>query len=143
MTEPGKPARTSPRHPHLTPICPQQVGKLFPKSGTVISEPLQKRLCILHVRKRNHRRNAVVLIGFGLFYLLDAGFQFCQRLAGQDAGTEVGNKRVPYMRHGVVPGKEVIKPAPVLICNEVRCERIQQLEIMLHRNCILPILQRR
>lgn len=47
------------------------------------------------------------------------------------------------MRHGVVRGIEVIKLAPVLICNEVRCVRIQQLEIMLHRDCILSIFQRR
>lgn len=119
------------------------MGESFPKSGTVISEPLQKHLRILQVRERNHRWNAVVLVGFGLFYLLEAGFQFCLRLADQGAGTDMWNKRFPNMLHGVVRGIEVIKPAPVLIRDDVRRERIQQPEIMLHCECILPIFQRR
>ena len=54
------------------------------------------------------------------------------------------------MRHGVVRGIKVIEPAPVLIRDEVRRERIQQLEVMIHRNrharparASLSILQRR
>ena len=54
------------------------------------------------------------------------------------------------MRHGVIRGIEVVKPAPVLIRDKVRRERVQQLEIMIHRNrharpvrVSRPILQRR
>jgi len=93
---------------------------------------VQKGLGVLQVREGNHGGIAVVLVGFGLLYLLEAGFEFCQGLAGQGAGTDVGDKRVPYMRHGVVRGIEVVKP--VLISDEVRRERVQQLEIVLNRN---------
>lgn len=54
------------------------------------------------------------------------------------------------MRHGVVRGIEVIKPAPVFIRDEMRRKRVQQLEVMFHRNrhartarASLSILQRR
>ena len=61
----------------------------------MITEPIQKRLCNLQVRERNHGWDAVVLVGFGLFYLLEAGFQFSQRLTGQSTGTDVWNEGVP------------------------------------------------
>lgn len=66
--------------------------------------------------------------------LLKAGFEFGQGLAGQGAGTDVGNERFPDMRHGVVRGIEIIEPAPVFVRDEVRRERVQQLEIVLNRN---------
>ena len=54
------------------------------------------------------------------------------------------------MRHGVVRGIEVVKPAPVLIRDEVRREQVQHLEVMIYRNrharptwASLPIFQRR
>ena len=130
LCEPKSPQKAGDRALQITlrggrPLCEFRVGT---KTRTVISKLFQKRLCILQVRERNHRRNPIVLVGFGLFYLLEAGFQFCQRLAGQGAGTDVGNESVPYSRHGVVRGIEVIKPAPVLIRNEVRSERIQHLK---------------
>ena len=130
--------KASPLYTHLRPW---QEGKSFPKSGNVVSKPLQKRLRILQVRERNHRWNAIVLVGFGLFYLSEAGFEFGYGLAGQGTGTEVGNECFPNMRHGVVRGIEVVKPTPMLIRDEVRRERVQQLEVMVHRNCILFILQ--
>ena len=130
--------KASPLYTHLRPW---QEGKSIPKSGNVVSKPLQKRLRILQVRERNHRWNAIVLVGFGLFYLSEAGFEFGHGLAGQGTGTEVGNECFTNMRHGVVRGIEVVKPTPMLIRDEVRRERVQQLEVMVHRNCILLILQ--
>ena len=91
MTESREPARTFPELAFiLKSICAPVVGQVIPKSGTVIIITFMKCHRIRQVRKRNHGQNALVLVGFGLFYLLVAGFKFCQELAGQDTGTDVG-----------------------------------------------------
>ena len=102
---------------------------------------LQKGLGILQVTERNHRWYMIFLIRFCRLNLHKACFQLFQALPCQGSGTDVRDKLVPDATHRIIRRVQVIKPAPVLIRNEVPCEGFQHLKIVPYRNRVLAILQ--